>query len=318
MITLSTHELTVTIDERLGGEITRLCLGSHELLASHTWEAPVRASNSQSYGDDTLDWLSEYRGGWQFLVPNAGSPCTVDDVPLPFHGEWSRTNVEIVKQSSSSITVRSGTRLPLVVERTITLLEDPLRVRIDTTIENVSASIVPFVWGEHPAFVTSPGDRIDLPAGRVVDASGSIASATTWPVSSTAAQPLNIIPDTSPSEMLHYLPERPGAWASLRRAEVGVGLAWDPTAFPHVWLWHQIGGQGLPWYGRTSLVAIEPASSWPAEGLAAAIERNQAHLVGPHERRTAWMVVVPFEPNGRPVRNVTESGTIEFETKEES
>jgi hypothetical protein len=63
----------VELDERLGGEITRIQHDDRELLACYDWAAPVPVSRSVTYGDPKLDWLSEYRGGWQLLIPNAGA-----------------------------------------------------------------------------------------------------------------------------------------------------------------------------------------------------------------------------------------------------
>src|SRR5688572_25602829 len=59
--------LVVDVDENRGGEITRARYGSHDVLASYDWTAPVGTSHSVTYGDAKLDWLSEYRGGWQLL-----------------------------------------------------------------------------------------------------------------------------------------------------------------------------------------------------------------------------------------------------------
>ncbi|MDH3308549.1 MAG: hypothetical protein OEO77_13660, partial [Acidimicrobiia bacterium] len=82
--------LMVELNERLGGEITRIQHRNDDLLASYDWTSPVGVARSVTYGDETLDWLSDYRGGWQLLAPNAGTACEIDGVPLPFHGEWSR------------------------------------------------------------------------------------------------------------------------------------------------------------------------------------------------------------------------------------
>ena len=83
MHVIRTGPFVVEIDERLGGEITRVRYDTAELLAVYDWKSPVRVSSSSGYGDPKLDWLSEYRGGWQLLVPNAGAACVVDGVPLP-------------------------------------------------------------------------------------------------------------------------------------------------------------------------------------------------------------------------------------------
>lgn len=315
MISLTGDELSVDVDETLGGEIQQITFGVDELLAFHPWHAPVGVSRSRSYGDPKLDWLSEYRGGWQLLVPNAGAASTVDGIPLPFHGEWSRTRSDAVEQNSASVTLQAGTRLPLLVRRRIEILTAPARVAVTTTVENLVDRPVPFVWGEHPAFAVAPGDRIDVPAGAVIDGDDPERRSVPWP-SSTAgglhANGLDRIPTGTPVQGVHYLPDRPAGWAALRRPQVGVGLAWDLADFPHLWIWHEIGGPEFPFYGRTSLVAIEPSSSWPGDGLAAAIERGQAHWLAPGTSRSATVTVVPFRPGAGPVSGVDHDGTVSF------
>ena len=306
MITASNHELVVTIDPSLGGEIRQIAFGGDPLLAFGDWDSPVAVSRSSTYGDAKLDWLSEYQGGWQLLVPNAGATCVVDGVPLPFHGEWSRTRVDVRDCSPARVTMRSGTRLPFVVERTIEVLDGPTRVRVTTTIENVSAAAQPFAWGEHPAFLVGPGDVIDLPGGPAIDASAA-GDVRSWP------DGLDTVPSERPIESVHYLPERPAGWAALRRPHVGVALAWELDDFAHLWLWRELGSTGFPFYGRTSIVALEPASTWPGDGLAAAVERGQAHWLDGGAHRTASATLVPFRPDGRAVVAADQNGTIRFE-----
>ncbi|MEP7114524.1 MAG: DUF4432 family protein [Ilumatobacteraceae bacterium] len=313
MITVSNQSLVVTLDEALGGEICQIVFDGEPLLAYYNWDAPVRSSRSRTYGDAKLDWLSEYRGGWQLLVPNAGGACVVDDVPLPFHGEWSRTKVDVVDASPSGVSMRAGTRLPFVVQRSVQVLDGPARVRITTTIENVTEDARSFIWGEHPAFLASPGNRIDLPAGPVTDAADPTATSTMWPGSTTEECGIDEVPTTRPLESVHYLADRPAGWVALRRTHIGVALIWELADFPHLWLWREIGSAGFPFFGRTSIVALEPASSWPGDGLAAAVDRGQAHWLQGGEQRTTMVTVVPFRPDKRAVVGAEHDGTIQFE-----
>ncbi|MEP7048120.1 MAG: hypothetical protein ABI949_15625 [Ilumatobacteraceae bacterium] len=313
MITVSNHSLVVTLDEALGGEIRQIAFDGDALLAYYDWDAPVGSSQSRTYGDAKLDWLSEYRGGWQLLAPNAGAACVVDGVPLPFHGEWSRTMVDVRDESPSGVSMRAGTRLPFVVQRRVQVLDGPPRVRITTTIENVTDDARPFIWGEHPAFLASPGDRIDLPAGPVIDAADPTAPSMMWPGSTAEQCGIDEVPTTRPLESVHYLADRPAGWAALRRTHIGVALIWDLADFPHLWLWREIGSIGFPFFGRTSIVALEPASSWPGDGLAAAVARGQAHWLQGGEQRTSMVTVVPFRPDEHAVVGAEHDGTIQFE-----
>ena len=312
MIAISNHELVVRIDESLGGEIQQIEFGGDAILAFDDWSAPVRASRSRTYGDAKLDWLSDYRGGWQLLIPNAGAACEVDGLPLPFHGEWSRTQVDVVETSPTSVSMEAGTWLPFEVRRRVRVLDSPARVTITTTITNLSEYQQPFLWGEHPAFSAAAGDHIDMPAGAVVDASDELQHQAAWPNGALGESPLDRVPSTRPLESVHYLPNRPEGWAALRRDHVGIALVWDIADFPHLWLWRELGSTGFPFYGRTSILALEPACSWPGDGLAASVERGQAHWLAGGASRTTSVTLIPFRPDGRAVVGADRDGLLQF------
>lgn len=308
MITLHNDRLKVHLDERRGAEITQIAVGPVELLAYYDWDSPVAVGKSTSYGKHRHDWLSEYRGGWQFLVPNAGPECEVDGVNLPFHGEWSRTHVDVIAQSEYMVRVRAGTRLPITVTREITLRRNPDRVEISTEVHNSAKESTSFIWGEHPAFRALAGDTIDLPMAHVADASG--ASLGRWPLEGSSR--IDVIDDSTPHESLHFITDLTDGWAALRRSDIGVAMAWDARDFPHVWLWREHGSKGFPFYGRASMMAIEPACSWPGLGLAEARLRGQAIELAPGATRSTRMSLTPFELNEARVTQVTADGRITF------
>lgn len=266
------------------------------VLADYDWSTPVPASRSTSYGSAELDWMSEYRGGWQELLPNAGDACVVEGVPVAFHGEASASAWDVVEHAAASVTLRVGTRLPLVVERRMRVVPDAATLVVEETVTNHGDVDVDFLWGHHPAFDALPGLRIDLPPGPV-HGSG--------------------MPDITeePAEGLTYLPDRPAHWAALRHPDSGrgVALAWDGATFPHLWVWHTICGAGWPWYGRARIVAIEPQSAWPRDGLAAAIARGRSLRLGPSQSRDAWLTLSLFEASERAVTGVDRDGAVHQE-----
>lgn len=327
MITLGSSSFRVILDEDQGGEIIHLGPDSANVLAHYgDWESPVSRTTSASYdAGGPLDWLSSYRGGWQCLLPNAGDPCTVGGVPLPFHGEWSRTRLDVMSVSENKAILRSGTRLPLVARRTVEILDGRNVVRVSTTLRNVGPGNVSYVWGEHPAFALSAGARIHIPAGRVeVDAtlSGPLADLTAgasgqWPrvPSSTGSTDLSIVPGAA--ERLCYLVDVEEPWAVAVEDDTAISLAWDGDAFPHLWFWQERGGAGFPWYGRAGITAIEPATHWPSTGgLAGAITRGQARVLEPGATATSWTSIgLSRWSGGRPV-HVDADGTVEYEGAE--
>jgi galactose mutarotase-like enzyme len=322
-VRLGNDDFHIVINLDLGCEITYLGTKTRNVLARYDWAAPVPASLSTSYGDHAFDWLSEYRGGWQTLLPNAGDPCTVNGVPLPFHGEWSRTRVVVDYEDQCRISVRSGLRLPLVGQRSIDVQPTNRSVTIRQSITNIGGSATPFVWGEHPAFALSPNSRLHIPATTVRSSAVSVGTrqdvlvdaAGFWPMMPglhDADVNVSIVP-AEPAERLCYLPDVDGGWAVLQDSDISIALSWDVAAFPHIWLWQEIGGEGFPWFGRSAITAIEPQSSWPASGLAAAIESGQAQWLDPRASAEAWITVALVDTLTGTPRSVDQAGVIDYE-----
>ena len=297
------------IDDALGGEITQIEFDGFDLLAYNDWSKPQEIALNTLLSPARQAWLTNYLGGWQFLVPNAGSECEVDGVSHPFHGEWSRTHVSIVEHSEVSVRMRATMQTSIVVEREISLESDPARIQLTTTLKNESDEQTSFIWGEHPAFIAHPGDRIDMPSAPVADSDG--VSLGNWPALRGTSS-LDVVTAESPHESVHYVTNVSSGWAALRRSEVGVALAWDSRDFPHVWLWRENGSPGFPFFGQASLIAIEPASTWPGMGLGEARKRGQAFTLLPRESRSTVVTMVPFTGTKFPVCNVTVGGQIDF------
>jgi hypothetical protein len=328
---LTNDSLTVRIDLAQGAEITHLVpAGGDNLLFLADWRSPLPAPVSWSYGNQSLDWLSSYRGGWQELFPNAGGAGTVLGTPLPFHGEVSRTTWSAEwHEDERDVTLSSGTRLPLVIHRRMRL--DPVRpvLVIEEAIENDSALTVPYIWGHHPAFgppLAAPGARIDLPAGKLVVEAGMEGDAVDLVPGSEhrwgsvtgrkgEAIDLSTIP-AAPLQRLCYIEELAAGWAAIRNPAngLGAGLSWDLADFPKLWLWQEIGGgQGMPWYGRAAITALEPQSQTPSHGLEAAIAAGTARRLPPHGRATARLVFTVFAATEEPVTGIDRDGNVSFE-----
>jgi hypothetical protein len=282
VLTLASPELTVELDPEYGAEIRRIAGGDgRNVLAEYSWDAPVPATRSASYGSSMLDWLSAYRGGWQELFPNVGEECVVDGVPLPFHGEVSVSEWHVATRTPESATLRVAARLPLTLERRMEVAGGVLRIAERAV--NVGAAPVRFAWGHHPAFAARAGMCIDLPGECVVL-------------------------DGTPAERLECLTEQPEGWAALRDRETGMGvaLAWDLATFPHLWLWTEVGGPGFPFYGRACGIGIEPQSTRALEGFA----RGEGHVLAPGEARETWLTLALFAADERHVEGVGRDGDV--------
>jgi galactose mutarotase-like enzyme len=331
VIELSGAGLVVRCDPNAGATIAHLGPDwERNLLFHEDWVSPLKASRSMGYGSAVLDWLSEYRGGWQEMFPNAGDPCDVMGVPLGFHGEVSQARWEVLDVGPAHARLRCAARLPIVLERTMRAAADRPVLRIEERITNESDLEIPFVWGHHPAFRSEPTTRIDLPAGDLhvspamtgPQADLEPGSTGRWPFASDRtgeAVDLRVSPLPRRLHRLCYLPDVREGWAALRHphAGEGLGLAWDSSTFPHVWFWQETGTDGFPWYGRARLTAIEPNAAWPADGVNGAIERGQALRLAGGASREAWLTVALFTATDRAVTRVHRDGSIEHEEEED-
>jgi hypothetical protein len=304
LISLANASLRADIAPERGGEVRFLGRpGGDNVLASYDWATPLPAGRSASYGAPHLDWMSEYRGGWQVLFPNAGDGCEIEGIPIPFHGELSTASWDIVAQGAASLTITAGARLPLTLERRIRLGTEGA-LCVEEVVTNEGDQPVEFLWGHHPAFDAPPGTLIDLPPGAARRTGPKDEG--DWPLSDLAAV------GAGPVQSLCYLHDRPAAWAAVRvpARGRGVAMAWDLDAFPHLWLWHEVGGTGWPFHGRARLVAIEPQASALRDGLAAASERGEALRLEPGGRRESWLTMALFEATEAPVVGVSRDGTV--------
>lgn len=323
LLLLSSPHIVVGVDVERGCDIRLIRRPSGwNLLASYDWTSPAPSTASHTYGSSHLDWLSHYRGGWQELFPNSGQDSRMGPVPLPFHGEVSTLRWKLISADRATLHVRSGARLPLVLDRWMEVDEDQPIVRLRERVLNVGNDAVDYVWGHHPAFAVISPTLIDLPPASAVvghEDMGPLAdlapgARSEWPLL-TARDGSSVDVSRLAGELtsrLIYVPSVPEGWAAVRWPDegIGIGLSWDVSTFPHVWIWQERGSGGYPFYGRAALVAVEPQSAWPADGLDGAIERGQALHLEPGQTHETALVAAIFPADERRVTAVTSDGTV--------
>lgn len=322
MVALINQHVHVELDLDRGAELVHIGPDhATNVLAYYDWQTPLPVSRSMPFGDDRQDWLSSYRGGWQELFPNAGLACRVGNVPLPFHGEVSVARWEVIDQTATSVTVSCPSRLPLIVERRVELSDDAPTMRITGSVHNESDLDVSFLWGHHPAYESPPGTVIDLPEGVTFDVGDGLdpheahvvpGATGAWPLAEGAAGEqvdLSVVPEGPVARVIHL---RGGpSWYAIRPPSgPGLALSWDVETYPVVWLWQQIGGTRFPTYGRSRITALEPNRTAPGDGLAAAIERGEALVVGPRATSTTWLTATLLPVGAGRVTEVDASGRV--------
>jgi hypothetical protein len=152
-----------------------------------------------------------------------------------------------------------------------------------------------YMWGHHPAYgapFLSAACRIDVGASsfQADDRYAGTVNPLTpgqryaWPLAEKDGRQTDISrvpgPETS-RDTLAYLENFSSGWYGITNTEMGfgVGLVWPKEIFPYAWFWQEMhGSAGFPWYKGVYVMAIEPSSTIPGQGLVTAMEKTGTHL----------------------------------------
>jgi Domain of unknown function (DUF4432) len=273
-IELESEDLAVTVLPDEGCDI-------HSILDRASgvdvlWKAPWgrRRAGVQPYAPDSRShWLHCLSGGWQLLLPHAGTPRDHAGAQLGFHGEAGVSAWEVLRVAAAS--ARFATALvsaPLAVEREVAVVGSTLA--IEERVSNQSPDPASFSWGHHPTFgapLLEPGARLEVSARSFrVDAAvhgpfppGAVGG---WP--ELDGVDLALVPD-EPRALLGYLTDLDEGSYRLANARVGLGVEvrWPLEIFPHLWLWQELhGSAGFPWFRRAYAMGVEPNTTVPQGG----------------------------------------------------
>jgi galactose mutarotase-like enzyme len=289
--------------------------GDIELLWTSPWA--LRDKNAASEAANSVErFLEMYPGGWQTIFPNGGNESLLNGVMQPFHGEACMVTWEVEDPSLTedpSITMSTQLSLsPFSLRKTVSL--GGRDVIVTETITNVSDESQSVMWSHHPAFGTPlisseatiqcsaknfvVDDERDEPNGDLLP--GAI---TRWPNAATrhgSNADLSLLPgQDQPSDRFGYLTDFDEAEVVIENAVLGLGvrLRWDLDVFPHAWYWLEAHAtQGFPWFGEAFVFAVEPASSYPGQGIENVTEKTGTQLVfGPQETKTQTISLSCFE-----------------------
>ncbi len=313
LVVLENDLLRVAVLAGKGADVLELLYKPTDLDFCWAREQPLAnpARRPPSAHDDAATYLDWYPGGWQEVLPSGGAPSEHGGARHGQHGEvhlapWDH---EVVTDTATEATVRFRVRLrrlPLLLERTMSLRAGEPVLRINERLVNESDVEQSVMWGQHVVFgepFLEPGMRIRVPDGaRVLPHPGDFGpggrrvaidhSATfPWPHAPAAGGgrcDLSLVPARGePGEML-YLPDLPAGWYELGRpGKPAFRLEWDESVLPHLWLWQELGTtSGYPWHGGAYVLGLEPFSSHPTTGIADAIANGTALRLAPRSERT--------------------------------
>lgn len=286
-----------------------------DVLWKSPWGPPSPYDLMGAPSDSQGAWLEIYPGGWQTIFPNAGPACESRGASLGFHGEASVRpwQWEIRKARGGppelSFTVRLR-RTPFYLERRVVL--DPHRpvLTIRERIENRGGVEMPYVWGHHPALgapFLEEGCLVDVGA-KILEADDEYASPHSplepgervrWN-DEEGRRDLGRVPALDGRrDLFAYFKELDEGWWAVTNPELGfgVGMRWPREIFPYAWFWQEINAtDSFPWYGDTRVMAIEPFSGFPGQGLDAIMEKTGTErYLAPGEDIEAEIQVIFYE-----------------------
>jgi uncharacterized protein DUF4432 len=307
-VTLENERLRVTVLAGKGCDIVEFADKRRDLDLA--WWSPLGLRNPHAVAggaaDDTALFHDTYEGGWQTVFPSGGAPCTYRGAALGQHGEVSglawqhRIVTDTADEVAAEFTVHTR-RLPYRLRRVLRLAAGDTALRVGEEAVNTAPVAVHAMWGQHLAFggpFLRPGARIRLPDGIQVlphpvpvnPPHRRVAGGGGWPLvpaEGGGTVDLSVIPEPgAPTEMCYLTGFHDGWYEVVDPAGAAVRVEWDATAMPYLWLWQEFGATvDYPWWGGGYVVGLEPFSSYPTDGLAAAVGNGTALLFGPGERR---------------------------------
>lgn len=277
------------------------------------WESPwgLRARGSLPTGGPSAATLIEgYPGGWQTVFPNGGSASDEHGVEWGMHGEAWLSPWDV--SGGDEISVVCATRLvrsPFELRKRVSIEHG--QVVVEEEVRNAGRVPVEVMWSHHPAFgapLLGPGCTVSTNAAEFVADDGQPPEAREPQPGARGAWPhvagrdggivdLSRIPgEDAAVERFGYLTGFPReAWVQLENPEARLRarLTWDAEVMPHAWYWLEAHGlESFPWFRSVYVLGLEPASSWPGQGIAAVREKTGTQLTfAPGEQRTARMAL---------------------------
>ncbi|MCL4875316.1 MAG: aldose 1-epimerase [Anaerolineae bacterium] len=299
-----------------------------DVLWKSPWGIKETARGFDSAFDSVTAWLEAYAGGWQVLFPSGGGPCVYKGAALNFHGEASMVawNYEVVEQSDRAAEVRLMTRLfrsPFRLERRMRVEAGKPVLIIREKITSEAGEEMDYMWSHHPAFgapFLSDQCRVDIGSSRILADDGYAGTHNPmtvnvdydWPMANGAD--LSAVPgQETPRDILGYFHDFESGWYGITNTEhgFGVGLVWDKDIFPYAWYWQEMhASAGFPWYKGVYVMAIEPASSIPGQGLVAVMDKTQTHRTLAPGRSVEIEMRAVFYESATGVQKINPDGSV--------
>ena len=289
---LESQHISVLVDPANGGTIRHIGRDSHpnnNVLAWYEWKEPHPLPLEYAEGESHKHWISRYRGGWQFLTPNAGHECVVNGRRHTFHGESSILPWEVTTRKNNLLVMELNIFNSLHLKRSLSLHPTQSILHCETEIENFSQVPQEIVMVEHVAFQGSSTSEISAPEQsswvfpKEYEEDG--VEEMLWKESGIGRPDLRF-PVKDKFVRLAFLQEGNEGWVSIFDQVRGIGarLIWDAEKFPYLWFWQERFSPGFPFYGRAEITGLEPATCHPNEALAGASQSGRSTFIPVNEK----------------------------------
>jgi galactose mutarotase-like enzyme len=291
-LTLSCGELRVVVLPDRGGAIVECFFAGIQVMA----RPPKSAQNPIPFGSED-DWVRAWSGGWQPLLPNAGTEYLSGKYPQGFHGSASQAVWNALQVSSTEVELQWDDE-DLHCARSINVSSN--EIRVSGQLKNLSNQERNFIMTEHIIFgdslFTSDVELILKDQSKFMelqyDGSAGDHHFRTW----------SEVSKTDWSKVGSGTPARMGVISHIDSDGVGIKselikitLTWDTNNLPYAWLWEEIGAsQAAPWNGNFLAFGIEPSTAPHGAGLGEALRTGTAKILNPQEE-FRWWVVLNFE-----------------------
>jgi hypothetical protein len=235
---------------------------------------------SQQRGTDN-QFEDYYYGGWQEILPSSPA-LNYRGAALGQHGEISLIpwKYAIIENTPEKVSVKLWTRpvrVPILIEKILTLEVDKATLFIDEKLTNEANTHLDLVWGHHIAFglpFLKEGAKITtnartfyaeplMPPGRRFQPGIETAFPKAFNINGKEDDVRIVHPESAaPYSDMAYLSgfDDQAYYALKNEAEnVGFSVRWDARIFKHLWYWmERYGTKDAPWWGSAYAVALEP------------------------------------------------------------
>lgn len=294
IVKVSNKQISVLIDPDNAGTIFHIGKTQSQesnVLAWYQWDDVEPLPYEYTEGQSQENWMSRYRGGWQFLTPNAGIECVHETRRHPFHGDSSNGPWTVTEQSSDAMTMQITCPSFLRVKRRLSLGATKPILKVETSIENLTDKKQEMVLVEHVAFQGTstvqvsapPSSQWAMPPGYEEEGVNSLLWSQAGKGKPDLPNPLSSL--EGKTVRLAYLTQGSQGWAQFADPGRGVGakLRWDKEVFPYLWYWQERNSPEAPFFGRAQMTALEPASCLPNDTIVGASQAGRATSIAPHQ-----------------------------------